>query len=134
MASMKESGIYTAFERLLAEQRLPVLAFRTNAGDHLAEGPAGRYRIRGLPRGFSDYLILLPGARVLFLEFKTETGRTTTAQDRFAASVAALGFSYTVQRSAAAAAAYVASRARDFTGETPSMQSPPDPGTPRTTR
>lgn len=42
--------------------------------------------------GFPDRTILLPGARVVFVEFKSPTGKTNKMQDRVIAALRALGF------------------------------------------
>ena len=97
---MPETTIYREFERLLAERRVPVLAFRTNAGKRIIESEFGVRAIALLPAGFSDYLVLLNGGRARFIEFKAGKAKQNAAQLRFEASVVALGFVYRVHRSA----------------------------------
>lgn len=42
--------------------------------------------------GFPDRTVLLPGGRVVFIEFKSPTGRTSRPQDRLIAVLRGLGF------------------------------------------
>lgn len=43
-------------------------------------------------------MILLPGARVIFVELKTKTGRVSPAQSRFLIFLRSLGFSSVIIR------------------------------------
>ena len=97
---MPETTIYREFERLLAERRVPVLAFRTNAGKRIIESERGVRAIALLPAGFSDYLVLSAGGRATFIEFKLGNAKQNAAQRRFESSVVALGFEYRLHRSA----------------------------------
>lgn len=45
-----------------------------------------------LYRGIPDRMVLLPGARIFFLELKTDTGRVSPAQVRFISFLQSLGF------------------------------------------
>lgn len=45
-----------------------------------------------LYRGIPDRLVLLPGARVWFVELKTDTGRTSVHQKRYQKILQTLGF------------------------------------------
>ena len=42
--------------------------------------------------GFPDRTVLLPGAKVIFIEFKSPAGKTSKMQDRVIAALRALGF------------------------------------------
>lgn len=46
--------------------------------------------------GFPDRTVLLPGAKVVFIEFKSPTGKTSKMQDRMIAALRALGFAVLV--------------------------------------
>ena len=48
--------------------------------------------------GLPDRLLLIPGGRVLFVEFKTATGRVSAIQERVHGLLRGLGFAVTVIR------------------------------------
>ena len=49
-----------------------------------------------LYRGIPDRLVVLPGARVYFVELKTETGRVSIHQKRWRSFLLKLGFNCTI--------------------------------------
>ena len=53
----------------------------------------------GLLAGVSDLILILPNSRILFIEFKTETGTQSIAQKEFESRVTALGYVYVLVRS-----------------------------------
>jgi len=53
----------------------------------------------GLLRGASDTVVLLPGAKSIYMECKTDTGYQSKYQKQFEENVKALGFEYHVFRS-----------------------------------
>jgi hypothetical protein len=63
-------------------------AYRCNCGSvKLSNGR----RFNGLPAGFSDILVILPGGRVAFVECKTAGGKTSPEQERFIKCMQELG-------------------------------------------
>lgn len=101
----REATIYAEFERLLAESRLPVVAYRMNAGEFMVTDPrtGHEFRIKGMPAGFADYMLWLGEGRTFFVEFKTARGRQSPKQINFEASCRRFGFEYQLCRSAAEA-------------------------------
>lgn len=66
--------------------------------------PAGmarmmRFRNMGLTSGVSDLILLLPGARSVFLELKTASGKQSETQALFQRRAESLGFIYHIARS-----------------------------------
>jgi hypothetical protein len=62
--------------------------FRCNSGSvTLASGK----RFRGMPKGFSDILMIMPGGKVAFIECKTMTGKLSAEQERFIEKMQGLG-------------------------------------------
>lgn len=57
------------------------------------------HRCMGRVRGVSDMCLLVPGGRVVFVEFKTETGRQSEYQQNWEALVTRNGFRYVIIRS-----------------------------------
>ena len=53
----------------------------------------------GTLHGVSDLIILLPNARTVFVEMKTEKGKQSDYQEQFEESVSKLGFEYVIWRS-----------------------------------
>lgn len=53
----------------------------------------------GVPPGFPDLMILMPGGKVRFVEVKAEGGRTTALQEHTMAALKSLGHSAVVARS-----------------------------------
>lgn len=84
---MREVGKYAA-------------VFRTNAG--AAKLPGGAI-FRGLPKGFSDVMVVLPGGGAAFIEAKTDTGKATPEQERFIERMRSLGARAGIARSVAEA-------------------------------
>jgi len=114
---VSETTIYADFELLMAERKIPAVPLRTNAGERIVIDPetGGRYRIKMLPAGFPDYMLLGAGGRVLFVEFKTAKGTMKAAQLNWQERLKGLGFGHVVARSAeqgATAAADFSARAR----------------------
>jgi hypothetical protein len=58
-----------------------------------------KFRNMGLTSGVSDLVLLLPGARTVFLEIKTPEGRQTENQKEFQSRAESLGFDYHLARS-----------------------------------
>ena len=62
--------------------------YRTNAGSiRLSNGK----RFRGMPKGFSDILCVLPGGRAAFIECKVGDNKLSPEQERFLEHMQALG-------------------------------------------
>ena len=57
-----------------------------------------KFKATGLLSGVSDTIVLIPG-KVLFVEFKTVTGRQSKSQAKFQNRVESLGFEYVIIRS-----------------------------------
>ena len=53
----------------------------------------------GLLPGVSDFILLLPEGRMVFVEAKTPEGVLNRSQARFRGAVTALGFDYQIVRS-----------------------------------
>lgn len=68
---------------------------RINAGTLLM----GDRAVKTAPTGFSDLLVLCPGARAVFIEVKAKAGRLRESQIKFRRMVESLGFRYAVVRS-----------------------------------
>lgn len=66
------------------------MSFRCNAGTFLS-ADGSRYVV-GLPRGFSDMLILKPGGQAAFVETKIHPRKPTDEQVRFISAVRSYGF------------------------------------------
>lgn len=99
-ARKRETSIYAEFERLLAERRIDAVPLRCNAGDSFLPNTDGSFRrVKGLPTGFPDYLVLVPDG-LTFIEFKTARGTQSEAQKAFEATCARLRLPYTLARSA----------------------------------
>jgi hypothetical protein len=75
-----------------AYRRAPhVWAIRTNVYN-------GNLRIKGLPAGFADIMVLCRNGRTVFIETKSKREKQGVAQKEFESKVRALGFEYyTVQ-------------------------------------
>ena len=71
--------------------------FRCNVGKVLTA--QNTWFDTGLPNGFSDLLILLPGGKVIFCECKTAKGRQREDQKNFQKLVEGLGFKYIMPHS-----------------------------------
>lgn len=52
----------------------------------------------GLTAGVSDTIVILPNGKLLFVEFKTATGKQTGKQKEFEKRVTELGFEYKIIR------------------------------------
>lgn len=52
----------------------------------------------GLTAGVSDTIVILPNGKLLFVEFKTATGKQTEKQKEFQSRVTKLGFEYKIIR------------------------------------
>ncbi len=52
----------------------------------------------GLTAGVSDTIVILPSGKLLFVEFKTSTGRQSDKQKEFEKIVSELGFEYKIIR------------------------------------
>lgn len=84
--------------------------FRTNAGEYY-QGKVAYSRefrqnvlvdlrcVKGLPRGFSDLMVVTPGGHVAFVETKTPVGRPTKEQIRFIETMRELGCAAGIARS-----------------------------------
>lgn len=57
-----------------------------------------KFKATGLSSGVSDTIIMLPG-KILFVEFKTFTGRQSKSQKEFQTISEKLGFEYHICRS-----------------------------------
>lgn len=66
------------------------MSFRCNAGTFIS--PDGSRYVTGLPKGFSDMLILKPGGEACFVETKIHPRKPTEEQVRFIEAVRAMGF------------------------------------------
>lgn len=84
--------------------------FRTNAGDFWQGDPVfsrefqqkvliNLRKVCGLPNGFSDLIIILPGGRVGFVEVKTLTGRVSPEQINFIDHMRSIGCAAGIARS-----------------------------------
>lgn len=84
--------------------------FRTNAGEYYqGEVTWSREyrqnvlvnlrRIKGLPKGFSDLMVVTPGGHVAFVETKTPVGRPTKEQIQFIENMRKLGCAAGIARS-----------------------------------
>lgn len=85
-------------ECLLALSAAGMLAWRNNTG--MLPDRNGRPVRYGLHVGSSDIIAVAPGGIFVAIECKTDTGRTTEAQDRFIAAVNKIGGRAGVARSA----------------------------------
>lgn len=84
--------------------------FRTNAGEYFQGEVAwsrefrqnvlvNLRRVKGLPKGFSDLMVVTPGGHVAFVETKTPIGRPTEEQIKFIESMRKLGCAAGIARS-----------------------------------
>lgn len=84
--------------------------FRTNAGEYYQGTEVwskefkqnvliNLRRIKGLPKGFSDLMVVTPGGHVAFVETKTKIGRPTEEQIRFIEKMRELGCAAGIARS-----------------------------------
>lgn len=89
-----EAKVSTSLDGYL--KKIGALVTRANAG--MWQDDQG-HTIMGAVAGTADKLVLLPGGLYLALEVKSAKGKTTEAQDRFAARVRRLGGLYIVARS-----------------------------------
>lgn len=116
-ANLRESTIQDQIRKEVSE-RCPGVIFRTNAGtaycgDKVYSPEYGQYILtnlrpyKGLPKGFSDTVYFGPGGDTVFLEVKTNRGRTSDEQDRFLALMHKYGFSTAVVRSAEEAVKFI---------------------------
>lgn len=75
--------------------------FRTNAGN--IKLPNGKV-FHGLPKGFSDILVILPGGRAAYIECKVGKNTTSPEQEQFISRMRELGAlagtAYTVEQAA----------------------------------
>lgn len=53
----------------------------------------------GLTPGASDTIVILPSGKLIFVEFKTKTGKQTKSQKNFEKRVKNLGYEYKIIRS-----------------------------------
>lgn len=60
---------------------------------------AAKFKATGLKPGVADIIILMPEAKTIFVEFKTDTGVQSDVQKDFEAVVKDLGFEYHIIRS-----------------------------------
>ena len=60
---------------------------------------AKKLKATGATAGVSDLIVLLPGAKTLFVELKTEKGIQSDNQKEFAERVEVLGYKYLLIRS-----------------------------------
>lgn len=60
---------------------------------------AKKLKATGMKAGVSDMIVLLPNAKTLFIELKTETGIQSDVQKEFEQHVVSLGFEYHLIRS-----------------------------------
>lgn len=84
--------------------------FRTNAGEYFQGDEVwsrefqqkvliNLRRVKGLPKGFSDLMVVTPGGHVTFVETKSPSGRPTEEQIRFIDNMRALGCAAGIARS-----------------------------------
>ncbi len=105
---MYEADLKLAVEDYLTyKQNAGELMFlRLNAGDFIEVRGSTRRRVKGCPAGTADFEVikgdidtmLRPRCKVIFLELKSEKGKTTEAQDEFADLVRKQGANYFVIR------------------------------------
>lgn len=60
---------------------------------------AKKLKATGMKAGVADLIVLLPNAKTLFIELKTETGIQSDVQKEFEQQVVSLGFEYHLIRS-----------------------------------
>lgn len=70
----------------------------TNEGKRGA-GAARRFAREGLLAGAADLVVMAPGGAVMWIEFKSRTGRMSKEQEAFRETCAAMGHRYFVARS-----------------------------------
>lgn len=58
-----------------------------------------KFKLTGLKKGVADTHILFPNGKIIFVEFKTQTGKQRQEQKDFQLQVEALGFKYYIVRS-----------------------------------
>jgi hypothetical protein len=58
-------------------------------------------------RGVPDRIVLMPGGRIWFIEFKTDTGRPTSLQKHWQRVLSGLGFNAFIIRGRGAAEAFI---------------------------
>lgn len=75
--------------------------YRTNSGS--VPLPNGK-RFKGLPKGFADIMVILPGGRAAFIECKADKNKTSPEQERFITKMRELGALAGTARSVAEAA------------------------------
>lgn len=114
---LRESQIQNEI-RLKVSEQCPGVIFRTNAGEAWQGDKVWSQEFRqyvlvnmrpykGLPKGFADTIYFGPAADTVFLEVKTDKGKTSKNQDNFLALMRKFGHSTAVVRSAAEAVAYI---------------------------
>lgn len=74
-----------------------LLFLRLNSGDFIEVRGETRRRVRGCPKGTSDYYVLKDGGSI-FLELKGESGRVSAEQKEFAQKVYSQGGDYRIIR------------------------------------
>lgn len=89
---------YVWFHNTYPERRGMLFEINNNS-QNAREGM--QHRCMGRVKGVSDMCLLLPGGSVVFVEFKTETGRQSEAQLEWEILVTRNGFRYVIVRSVA---------------------------------
>ena len=82
---MSESQLVYSVMRELGKH---VAVYRCNCGS--VRLPNGKY-FRGMPKGFSDIMAILPGGYAAFIECKSDKGKPSPEQSAFIEKVRALG-------------------------------------------
>jgi len=76
--------------------------YRCNSGS--IKLPNGK-RFNGMPKGFSDIMVILPGGQAAFIEAKTDKGKISPEQERFIAKMQSMGAKAGTARTVSEAAA-----------------------------
>lgn len=58
-----------------------------------------KFKLTGFKKGVADVHLCFPGGKLVYIEFKTATGRQSAEQKEFQQQVEALGFKYYIVRS-----------------------------------
>lgn len=115
--SQKEHSIQDEIRKEVSA-KCPGVIFRTNAGkayagDKIYSEEYGQYILKnlrpysGLPSGFPDLIYIGPDQTTIFIEVKTDKGRTNEAQDRFHAMLKRYGYRVCIARSAEDAVSFI---------------------------